>query len=95
MTTPEEFDRRRQALERSYDILRQPPEEPSQDWADEARQTLIDLADSDISRVVKLRVLIDTLRRQPPEVRQRLDDEARFVLQHTLPTTASDEGWVE
>lgn len=86
MTTPEEFARRRRALERCHDVLRQPPGERPKGWTDDARQTLMDLAESETSRVLKLRLLIDTLRRESARARRDLDAGARHVLLHTLPT---------
>jgi len=87
MTTAQAFARRRRAFERTHDVLRQPPEKQAKGWTDEARRTLHVLAESETPRVVKLRLLVDTLRRQSPRVRQALDAQARHVLRHTLPTT--------
>jgi hypothetical protein len=88
MTTAQAFARHRRAFERAHDVLRQPPGQRAKGWTDDARRTLHALAESGTPRVVKLRILVDTLRRQSPQVRQALDAEARHVLRHTLPTAA-------
>jgi hypothetical protein len=90
VTTAQAFSRRRRTFERTYDVLRQPPERRAKGWTDEARRTLHALAESKTPRVVKLRLLVDTLRRQSPRVRQALDAEVRHVLRHTLPTTGGE-----
>lgn len=90
MPTEQAFARRRRAFERTYDVLRRPPGERAKGWTDDARRALRDLAESETPRVVKLRLLVDTLRRQRPQVRQALDAEVRHVLRHTLPTTGGD-----
>src|SRR5512133_3123823 len=90
MTTAQEFARRRRAFERAHDVLRQPPERRAKGWTDDARRVLRALAESKTPRVVKLRLLVDTLRRQSPRTRQALDAEVRHVLLHTLPTTGGD-----
>jgi hypothetical protein len=87
MTTAQDFARRRRTFERAHDVLRQPPERPAKGWTDDARRTLRALAESATPRVVKLRLLVDTLRRQSPRTRQALDAAVRHVLLHTLPTT--------
>jgi hypothetical protein len=90
MTTAQAFARRRRAFERAHEVLRQPPEQRAKGWTDDARQALHTLAESETPRVVKLRLLVDTLRRQSPRVRQALDAEVRHVLRHTLPTTGGN-----
>jgi len=90
MTTAQDFARRRRAFERAHDVLRRPPERPAKGWTDDARRTLRALAESETPRVVKLRLLVDTLRRQSPRTRQALDAAVRHVLLHTLPTTGGE-----
>jgi hypothetical protein len=90
MTTAQAFARRRRAFERAHDVLRQPPERPAKGWTDDARRALRALAESETPRVVKLRLLVDTLRRQSPRTRPALDAEVRHVLLHTLPTTEGE-----
>ena len=88
MTTAQASARRRRAFERAHDVLRQPPGQRAKGWADDARRTLHALAESETPRVVKLRLLVDILRRQSPRDRQALDAGVRHVLRHTLPTAA-------
>jgi hypothetical protein len=87
MTTPEEFAKRRRALEHAHDIFRGRPKELTDEWLAEAGQALDELAMADTTRVVKLRFLVDTFRRGNQDAYAALQEPVSRVLENTLPTT--------
>ena len=88
---PDRRSHRRRALENACVALMDadtlPPGQFPAEWhpAGGKAQALEELATSRTPRVVKLQHLIETLRRDPAEA-GRLEEPARLVLAHTLPT---------
>jgi hypothetical protein len=95
MTTPEEFAKRRRALENACVTFLEAEAQPSpEEFPDEWRpagpdQALKDLATSQTPRVIKLQQMIEALRRDP-DAYERLDEPIRLVLAHTLPTVEGE-----
>jgi hypothetical protein len=87
MTTPEEFAERRRALEHAHEVFHRRPEELTDDWLAEADEALEDLAKAKITRVVKLRFLVDAFRRGDRDAYDALSRPVSRVVEETLPTT--------
>jgi hypothetical protein len=84
--------RRRLAMEDTILAFRpQVREQFGVDRRPEPAQALAQLAAADLHRVLKLRLLIDALRRVEPAVYQGLDDPVREVLKQALPEGLAEE----